>query len=325
MVWARLIGHTANYDQYASLAYQITVPPITAVALSANPASPQPANTPITLTATPTGGAGADQYLFRVGYTDAAGWHWSNMNGSYTTTATCTWTPTTAGNYTLVVWARLIGHTANYDQYASLPYQITFPPFTAVTLSVNPVSPQPANTAIKLTATPTGGGDQVQYLFRVGYTDSGRLALEQSEYRLHHHRHLYLDAGQWHGTFTLVVWARLIGHTANYDNMPHQQLSVTVPPFTAVAINASPAAPRPINTAITLTATPTGGVAADPISFPRRLLGRRGLALGKYQQHLHHHRHLHLDADGGRDVHAGRVGPPHRPYRELRRIPVDDL
>ena len=90
------------------------------------PASPQPVNTAIKLTATPTGGGGQVQYLFRVGYSDAAGWHWTNINGTYTTTASCTWTPATAGTFTLVVWARLVGHTANYDQYATQGYQVPF-------------------------------------------------------------------------------------------------------------------------------------------------------------------------------------------------------
>ena len=124
MVWARLIGHTVNYDQNASQGYQVTVPPLTAVALNAYPASPQATNTVITLTASPTGGGGQVQYLFRVGYQDAQGWHWTNLNSSYTTTATCTWTPMTSGTYTLVVWARLIGHTADYDQYQTISYQI---------------------------------------------------------------------------------------------------------------------------------------------------------------------------------------------------------
>ena len=127
VVWARLIGHTANYDQYQSQAYQVTsaVAPITAVAMAVTPTSPQKVNTPITLTATPTGGGGQVQYLFRAGYTDAAGWHWSDINATYTTTASCTWVPTTAEAYSLVVWARIIGHTANYDQYQMISYQIT--------------------------------------------------------------------------------------------------------------------------------------------------------------------------------------------------------
>ena len=243
VVWAREVGHTANYDAYASQQYQINPPPFTAVALSMTPASPQPANTPITLTATPTGGGNQVQYLFRVGYTDAAGWHWTAINGSYTTTATCTWTPAIAGTYTLVVWARLIGHTANYDQYASQAYQINVPPFTAVALSASPASPQPTNTAIKLTATPTGGGGQVQYLFRAGYTDAAgwHWTNLNSSYSTTPTMTWTPTAA---ATYTLVVWARLIGHTANYDQYASFSLSGDLPPLTGVALT-PPAAPQP--------------------------------------------------------------------------------
>ena len=103
------MGHTGNYDRYASLNYQVTIPPLTALALSTTPASPQPAGTAIKLTAIPTGGGNQVQYLFRVGYTDAAGWHWTNLNAAYTTTASCRWTPAAAGSFTLVVWGRLVG------------------------------------------------------------------------------------------------------------------------------------------------------------------------------------------------------------------------
>ena len=258
VVWARIVGHTANYDHYATLAYQITIPPFTAVVLKANPASPQPANTAIALTASPTGGGGQVQYLFRVGYTDAAGWHWSNLNAGYTSTASCNWTPAAAGSYTLVVWARIVGHTVNYDHYATLAYQVTIPPLTAVALKANPASPQPANTAITLTASPTGGGGQVQYLFRAGYTDAAGWHWSN------------LNAGytstascNWTpaaaGSYTLVVWARIVGHTANYDHYATLAYQITIPPFTAVALKANPASPQPANTAITLTASPTGG------------------------------------------------------------------
>ena len=207
----------------------MTLPPLTAVALSASPAAPQPANTMIKLTATPSGGGGQQiQYLFRVGYADAAGWHWTNLTAGYTTTATCSWTPTSTGTYTLVVWARITGHTANYDKYQSLIYQITTA-LTAVALSATPGTPQPVNTAIKLTAMPTGGGGQVQYLFRVGYADAAGW----------HWTNLTTNytttaTCSWTpvmaGTFTLVVWARLLGHTANYDNYASVIYQVTTAP-----------------------------------------------------------------------------------------------
>ena len=73
------VGNTAQATR------QVTVQaPLTSVALTANLASPQVVNTPITLIATPTDG-GTVEYKFRAGYTDAAGWHWSDLTG-YTTT-----------------------------------------------------------------------------------------------------------------------------------------------------------------------------------------------------------------------------------------------
>ena len=78
------------------------------------------------------------QYQFRVGYADAAGWHWTALTNGYTTTASCTWTPTTANAYTLVVWARQLGHTANYDQYATQVYQVNAPKLTAVSAQRQP-------------------------------------------------------------------------------------------------------------------------------------------------------------------------------------------
>ena len=166
------------------------------------------------------------QYLFRVGYTDAAGWHWTNLTAVYTSTATCIWTPSATGTYTLVVWARIVGHTANYDRYATLNYQVTVPPISVVTLAATPTSPQPANTPITLTATPTGGGGQVQYLFRMGYTDAAGWHWTDLTAA-----YTTTAACTWTpaipGTYSLVVWARLVGHTANYDKYATINYQVT--------------------------------------------------------------------------------------------------
>ena len=103
----------------------MTAAPFTAVASSASPTSPRPIKTGDYADGHAHGRRSQVQYLFRVGYSDAAGWHWSDINSTYTTTATCTWTPTVAEAYTLVVWARLTGQTVNYDQYQAITYQIT--------------------------------------------------------------------------------------------------------------------------------------------------------------------------------------------------------
>ena len=67
-----------------SVNYTVTIPPFVGVTLQANPASPQPVNTSITVTAIPSGGApGQIQYLFRVGYLDATGWVWTYITTDY--------------------------------------------------------------------------------------------------------------------------------------------------------------------------------------------------------------------------------------------------
>ena len=60
-------------------------------------------NTPITFTATATGGTNV-QYQFWQ-YNANAAPAWSQLQ-AYSTSATCTWTPATAGNYLLSVTAQ---------------------------------------------------------------------------------------------------------------------------------------------------------------------------------------------------------------------------
>ena len=322
VVWAREVGHTANYDAYATIPYQVNATPLTAVALAVKPAAPQPVNTAITLTATPTGGGGRCSTCSAPAIRMPRAGIGRTSTARYTTTATCSWTPTAVESYTLVVWARLIGHTANYDQYATQSYTVTVPPLTAVALSVNPLSPQPVNTAIKLTATPTGGGGQVQYLFRVGYTNASGWVWTNVN-----GTYTTTASCTWTptttGSFTVVVWARLIGHTANYDQ--YQSLTdLVVTPFTAVALSATPASPQPVNTAIKLTATPTGGGGQVQSSSAWAIQCFR-LGVDERQRHLHHHGLLHLDADDHRLLHGSGVGAPGEPYRQLRSIPVTRL
>ena len=84
------------------------------------------------------------------------------------------------------MWARQLGHTANYDQYATQVYQVNAPKPTAVTLSANPPSPQSLDTLITLTPTPTATGGQVEYQYRVGTLGATGWYLYHAQYRLHH-------------------------------------------------------------------------------------------------------------------------------------------
>ena len=87
-----------------SLWYTISVAtPLTMVTVTASKASPQPVNTPITFTATATGGTQV-QYQFWL-YNPNATPAWSQLQ-AYSAQAACTWTPVVAGQYQISITAK---------------------------------------------------------------------------------------------------------------------------------------------------------------------------------------------------------------------------
>lgn len=232
--------------------------PISAVSLSAAPTSPRMVNTAITLTATPVNGI-SPEYKYRVGYQDATGWHWTDLNTTYTAAKTKSWTPIIARNYSLVVWAREAGHTANYDCYSSIPFTVTpgaGGPLTAVTLGTSPTSPQMINSNITLTATKTGGTN-VEYKYRAGYQDATgwHWADLNSTYTT---SNTFTWKPTVAHTYSLVVWAREMGHTANYDVYGIAPYAIKAI-VTSVNLITSPPSPVLLNTNVNLTATAVGG------------------------------------------------------------------
>ena len=91
--------------------------PLTAVSVTASPASPQPATTPITFTAVATGGSSV-QYQFWL-YNQATT-TWSQLQ-NYSTKTTCAWTPTVAGSYLISVTAQDVSGT---NQNTALWYTV---------------------------------------------------------------------------------------------------------------------------------------------------------------------------------------------------------
>jgi hypothetical protein len=90
------------------------------VRLSASPPSPQPPNTPITWTAVAIGGT-APEFRF-----------WVQPQGGpftlaqdYSPSNTFTWTPTVAGDYFVIVWARSSGSSTPFEKDAVAAFQVT--------------------------------------------------------------------------------------------------------------------------------------------------------------------------------------------------------
>ena len=138
--------------------YAVTGSSLTKVSLTTSPASPEPVNTSKLLTAAATGGTNV-QYQFWVYNASTQLW---NALQTYSMTATCSWTPATAGWYYLSTSARdgLTGQEVSNTAWYNVGSM------TSLTLSTSPASPQPINTRITLSATATGGTN-IQYQFWV--------------------------------------------------------------------------------------------------------------------------------------------------------------
>ena len=164
-VWVKSAGNSVDAADVArSVPYTIggtTVPRISMVSLSADRSSPQAPGTTITWTATPTGGSAPYQYKWSV-YDGA----WSDVTG-WTSQSTLAWTPVLANaGYQVRIWARSAGNVVDAPEASNqVAFSIGAPSLrvSAVTLTPNRTSVQPAGTTITWTATPVGGAAPHQY------------------------------------------------------------------------------------------------------------------------------------------------------------------
>jgi hypothetical protein len=123
-VWARSSGNTTEAPEAtAGVAMTITPLPVT---VTATPASPRVVGTPITLSATVTGGTAPQQCKW---FVTTDNWATSSLLRDWQLCSSAlSWTPTTAGSYQVGVWVRGSGVTANAPQgTAGLAYAIVAP------------------------------------------------------------------------------------------------------------------------------------------------------------------------------------------------------
>ena len=259
---------------------------LTSVSLTANKTAPQPAATTVTFTATPTGGATPHQYKWLV----HNGLQWS-VASEWSTINTFNWTPATSNaGYRVGVWVRSAGLTADAPEMSnSVDFAIsaalaapapepapapsgTAAQLTAVTIGANKIAPQPAGTTIMFSATPNGGAAPQQYKWLVHNGVNGWSAVTGwSTVNTFN----WTPAG-WNAGYRVGVWVRAAGKTAdapdatNSMDFPISAGTYTPPPpppptstgaLTAVRIASDKPAPQAPGTAITFTATPTGGAA----------------------------------------------------------------
>lgn len=220
--------------------YVITKP-LTTAALTASPASPQMMNTPITLTATATVGANV-QYKFMANTTVIRNFSASN---------TCSWTPTTAGTFSLTVVTQDLNGVNPNNLVTSpvLTYTVLTPLSNNLTLTVSPLSPAVVSTPITMTAASTGGADVV-YQFLINGSPAGIFDPAK----------VNVWTPTTAGTYTLQVVAKDLGGTDPTLQVLSNIITYTVKnALSKLVLSASPNSPCAVGARIALTATATGG------------------------------------------------------------------
>jgi spore germination protein YaaH len=121
-VWVKDSGSPNAYDKVASIPYTVT-PACSAVSITVAPASPQAADTSITVTATATCPDANPQFQFLALWAGTNTWI---VQKTYSTSTTWTWKSTGAppGIERFGVWVRDAGSSATYDAVNSIPYTV---------------------------------------------------------------------------------------------------------------------------------------------------------------------------------------------------------
>ena len=282
-VWVRNAGVTADASQaMAQVPYDISIggggTALSVTSLSSNMPSPQVPGTVINFTAAATGGAAPYQFKW-----------WVLANGAWTvarqwsTNASLTWQPTSSGTYTVAVWVRNAGVTADASQaLAQVNYVVSPPagapaPLSITSLTSTLASPQPTNTSITFTATATGGLAPYQYKWWVYDGTSWSVARNWSTSATFNWRP---TTG---GTYIVAVWGRNAGVTAD-ASQALAQVSYSI--GLVASISSTLSSPQRSGTSITFTATATGGLA--PYQYKWWVYDGTSWSVARNWSHQHH-------------------------------------
>jgi hypothetical protein len=169
-VWVRSNGGSAPEAGFIAVNFVFTAsvppPPVTIQSLTPDKASPQVVGTAVKWMAVASGGAAPLQYQFFSRRVENGGGFL--MVQAWSPSASVTLAPMVVGTYQIAVWVRSNGGVnaeagavaANFVFTASVP-----PPVTIQGLAPDKASPQVVGTAVKWTATASGGAAPLQYQF----------------------------------------------------------------------------------------------------------------------------------------------------------------
>ncbi|HLG55063.1 MAG TPA: hypothetical protein VI485_07005 [Vicinamibacterales bacterium] len=224
------------------------------LSIAPNLATPRPAGTAITWTATVSGGTAPFTYRWYVSPDSGGTW---NLMQDWSTSATFAWNPSVPGVYLVSAWVRNAGNTSdNRDDGTSYYYQITTP-LLQVSLAADRSAPQPATTTIRWTASTSGGTAPYSYKFWVTANNGATWQIVQDWSQTPTFDWIPNQAGN---DYFVAVWARSAGNTADaYDDATSRPFPISAAPVGA-SITVNQPAPQGTGTTITWTASSSGGV-----------------------------------------------------------------
>jgi len=263
-LWVKIgTGHTAQmrYRDYTFTATSISM----TLSPSALTPSPQPVGAIVTFTASATGTKAPYQYEFFLSG-PGGGWSLAQPVGS----GTFNWDTAglTPGAYRIAAHAIGTGTVSGYDAEQVVDFNITSasPPTLTLTPGAGTPSPQPVGTGITFTASATGVDTPYQYEFLISGPSVGWYVTQAMSPTATFN---WNTIGAAAGTYRIAVHAKGATSPAAYDAEQIVNFTLTPVAATGVTLTPNPATPSPQNvgTAVTFTATASGGTAPYEYAF----------------------------------------------------------
>jgi hypothetical protein len=251
-VWVRTASTTVEPDAVDSMPFPVLRPVAKLTSLTADRSAPQPPGTAITFTALATAGVAPLQYRWWLH--DGNAW---TLAREWSTSNTFTWTPSVASpNASVGVWVRSANSTGEPDVTRGLPFPIVHAPLTLSALVSDRPSPQPPGTLITFTAQASGGVAPLEYRWWLHDGKSWNVAREWSASNT-----FTWTPGVANPKAAVGVWVRGATSNGEFETAIGLPFPIVRPPVILNAIVASKPAPQAPGTAITFTASASGGVA----------------------------------------------------------------
>jgi hypothetical protein len=246
-------GSASFYEARNEVNYKINVGKVTSLKLEANQVSPNVIGTPITVTAT---SEGSNETAYRFYVKDDKGVLTTLQE--YSDNNTVTWTPTSAGNYTIIAHAKDKNKTGSKDFFEArtvLEYQIVTGKVTSVEVESNQPSSTIVGTPITLTAAAEGSNEPL-YRFLVK-DEKGNLTTLQT--------YSSNDTVTWtptsEGSYTIIVHSKdksKPGSGEFFEARTVMSHTVKAGKVSTVKVTSDLSAPQVAGTAISLKATSEG-------------------------------------------------------------------